>query len=273
MRRHLLFQFLLLLLLTGCGTPVERQVRQTLRCAEEVLAEHPDSALTLLTPLDTMPLAGEEQAWYAVLRTQADYKLNHPVTDSLPLLATAYYGTPRRPHYRAGMAWYSLGCVYTEHNDDPRAIDVYLKARDLFPDTLCRYYALTEQNLGRHYLNKWMFAEAKEVLTSCRAHLVELSDSTRVPFADFYLSYANLVLGDYEAAEKGYGSVLHNKLSSQYCQTTSRENASKIDMIFCRFELLFGKGLYPEGVPQTALCTQRKHVVSSWIQSRKYLIK
>ena len=89
--------FLLLLLLAGCGTPAERQVRQTLRCAEEVLAEHPDSALTLLSPLDTMSLAGEEQAWYAVLRTQADYKLNHPVTDSLPLLATAYYGTPRRP--------------------------------------------------------------------------------------------------------------------------------------------------------------------------------
>ena len=64
-------------------------MRQTLRCAEEVLAEHPDSALTLLTPLDTMSLAGEEQAWYAVLRTQADYKLNHPVTDSLPLPATA----------------------------------------------------------------------------------------------------------------------------------------------------------------------------------------
>lgn len=95
--RHIL-SLLLLLLLAGCGTPAERQVRQTLRCAEEVLAEHPDSALTLLTPLDTMSLAGEEQAWYAVLRTQADYKLYHPLTtDSLPLLATAYYGTPRRP--------------------------------------------------------------------------------------------------------------------------------------------------------------------------------
>ena len=228
MRRHLLIQFFLLLLLTGCGTPVERQVRQTLRCAEEVLAERPDSALTLLTPLDTMSLAGEEQAWYAVLRTQADYKLYHPVTDSLPLLATAYYGIPRRPHYHAAMAWYSLGCVYTDHNDDPRAIDAYLKARDLFPDTLCRYYALTEQNLGMHYLNRLMFAEAKGILTSCRAHLIELSDSTRIPFADFYLSYANLVLGDYEAAEKGYKSVLSNKLSSEYCQTTSAFQLAKV---------------------------------------------
>ena len=225
--RHIL-SFLLILLLAGCGTPADRQVRQTLRCAEEVLAEHPDSALTLLTPLDTVSLTGEEQAWYAVLRTQAVYKLWRPVTDSLPLLATAYYGTPRRPHYRAAMAWYSLGCVYTDHNDDPRAIDAYLKARDLFPDTLCRYYALTEQNLGMHYLNRLMFAEAKGILTSCRAHLIELSDSTRIPFADFYLSYANLVLGDYEAAEKGYESVLHNKLSSQYCQTTSIFQLAKV---------------------------------------------
>ena len=207
--------FLLLLLLTGCGTPVERQVRQTLRCAEEVLAEHPDSALTLLTPLDTMSLAGEEQAWYAVLRTQAVYKLWCPVTDSLPLLATAYYGTPRRPHYRAAMAWYSLGCVYTDHNDDPRAIDAYLKARDLFPDTLCRYYALTEQNLGQHYLNRRMLDAAEQVFRHYHDLSVLRGDSTDVGFSHFYLGRAYLYRLDYAHAAPYYDSVLVNPHSTK----------------------------------------------------------
>ena len=210
--------FLLLLLLAGCGTPAERQVRQTLRCAEEVLAEHPDSALMLLTPLDTMSLAGEEQAWYAVLRTQADYKLYHPLTtDSLPLLATAYYGTPRRPHYRAAMAWYSLGCVYTEHNDDPRAIDAYLKACDLFPDTLCRYYALTEQNLGIRYLNSCDYLNAIRMLQCFRANAVALSDSDLVGYADYFLGKSYMQYAEYEDAVGYYMNVLENSgFTSKY---------------------------------------------------------
>ena len=254
--RHIL-SFLLLLLLTGCGTPAERQVRQTLRYAEEVLAEHPDSALTLLTPLDTMPLAGEEQAWYAVLRTQADYKLYHPVTDSLPLLATAYYGTPRRPHYRAAMAWYSLGCVYTEHNDDPRAIDAYLKARDLFPDTLCRYYALTEQNLGKHHLANHDYSKAVATFARYRNHPNCCSDSALIGFADFFLGKARMMKNEFSAADSLFHSVLANPHADAEVQRQTLFHLAKIyhaqgDNVSALFFLEAHRRTLPKDINQSA---------------------
>ena len=207
--RHIL-SFLLILLLAGCGTPAERQVRQTLRCVEEVLAEHPDSALTLLTPLDTVSLAGEEQAWYAVLRTQADYKLNHPVTDSLPLLATAYYGTPRRPHYRAAMAWYYQGCAYKEMGKDYDAIASLLTASSLFPDTLGRYASFCQFELGKLYLDHLMLKEAVQHFQSYQQSSACQDDSLFAAYADYYLGRTYLYQKQYDKAEANFLSIIHS---------------------------------------------------------------
>ena len=202
--------FLLILLLAGCGTPAERQVRQTLRCAEEVLAEHPDSALTLLTPLDTMSLAGEEQAWYAVLRTQAVYKLWRPVTDSLPLLATTYYGTPRRPHYRAAMAWYYQGCAYKEMGKDYDAIASLLTASSLFPDTLSRYASFCQFELGKLYLDHLMLKEATQHFHSYQQSSACQDDSLFAAYADYYLGRTYLYQKQYDKAEANFLSIIHS---------------------------------------------------------------
>ena len=95
--------------------------------------------------LDSMPsrrFRGEPRALYALLRTQADYKSFVPITsDSLIRYATDYYDGNRKSN-RAAMAWYSLGCVYSEMKDDAAAIEAYLRAQSLFPDTTVRYYWL-----------------------------------------------------------------------------------------------------------------------------------
>ncbi len=113
--------------------------------------------------LDSIPFAtldGEARALYAILRTQADYKCYVPLaTDTLIRYATDYYNRNRK-NYRAAMAWYSLGCVYTELKHDAAAVDAYLQAQSLFPDTTVRYHRLCYQNLGRHYLKKKMADEA-----------------------------------------------------------------------------------------------------------------
>ena len=118
--------------------------------------------------LDSIPLAtldGEARALYAILRTQADYKCYVPLTtDTLIRHATTYYSRNRKS-YRAAMAWYSLGCVYTELKHDAAAVDAYLQAQSLFPDTTVRYYRLCYDKLGRHYLNRNMPDEALTVYT------------------------------------------------------------------------------------------------------------
>ena len=64
---------------------------------------------------------------------------------------TDYYGN-RKKGYHAAMAWYSRGCVLSLTDDDLGAINSYLTAKDLFPDTLSRYYMICEHNLGKQYL-------------------------------------------------------------------------------------------------------------------------
>ena len=158
-----IYTLLLATLCMGCGGHVH------MRQLEQLEAQIDSAPHQVALALDSIPLAtlrGEARALYAILRTQADYKCYVPLTtDSLIRYATNYYNRNRR-NYRAAMAWYSLGCVYTELNDDAAAVEAYLQAQSLFPDTTVRYYRLCYQNLGRHYLNKDMADEALEAYTA-----------------------------------------------------------------------------------------------------------
>ena len=132
-----------------------------LQTAEELLETNPRKALALLDSIASSRPPKGEAALYAILRTQADYKCFVPLTsDSLIRVATDYYGRPRRPHHHAALAWYSLGCVRAEQGDDIGAVEAFLTAQPLFPDTTSRFYALCCQNLGHHYANRGMFDDA-----------------------------------------------------------------------------------------------------------------
>lgn len=172
--RAYLFCLLLLntVVLCSCGDG-----NNSLYEAERLLEVNPEAADSILESM-TFPTSQRDRAWYAVLKTQADLRQNFPWTsDSLILTATNYYGSHRRS-YRSAMAWYSQGCVYSKMNNDMAAIYAYLKAKDLFPDTLVRYYALTELNLGKHYHNKKMQDEAIYQLNCCIANADRLNDRT-----------------------------------------------------------------------------------------------
>ena len=154
---NVLYCLLLMTLCLGCSG--RRYIPQL-----ESLEAQVDSVPHLVAQaLDSMPsrrFRGEARALYALLRTQADYKSFVPITsDSLIRYATDYYDGNRKS-YRAAMAHYSLGCVHSELKDDAAAIEAYLRAQSLFPDTTVRYYGLCYQNLGKHYLRKDMTDEA-----------------------------------------------------------------------------------------------------------------
>ena len=149
-------------LLASCA---DRAPLHRLETIEEVIDTDPETAYYMLDSIDHSTLHGEARALYAILRTQADYKCYEPLTsDSLIRYATDYYDGNRKS-YRAAMAWYSLGCVYSELQDDAAAVEAYLKAQSLFPDTTVRYHRLCYQNLGQHYLRKDMTDEALAAYT------------------------------------------------------------------------------------------------------------
>ena len=155
--RTVIYTLLLATLCMGCGG--QGHMRQ-LESLEAQLDTAPDVVRLALDSIPFASLGDEARALYAILRTQADYKCYVPLaTDTLIRYATDYYNRNRK-NYRAAMAWYSLGCVYTELKHDAAAVDAYLQAQSLFPDTTVRYHRLCYQNLGRHYLKKKMTDEA-----------------------------------------------------------------------------------------------------------------
>lgn len=161
--RTILHTLLLAILCMGCGG--HGHMRQLERL-EAQLDTAPDAVRLALDSIPFASLGDEERALYAILRTQADYKCYVPLTtDTLIRHATDYYNRNRKS-YRAAMAWYSLGCVYTELSDDANAIYAYLLAKSFFPDTTVKYHAYCNQNLGTHYMNRDMFDKA---LTSLEA--------------------------------------------------------------------------------------------------------
>ena len=177
--------------------------------AEALMESDPHAARAVLDSIDPppappvregrlSPLRGSGKgvlALYALLRTQADYKCRVRLTsDSLPLIATNYYGT-RRKTQRAALAQYYLGCTYSDMGRDLDAIDALLRATTLFPDTTNKYFANSLFELGILYSNHNMCDDAISVFSRYRPLSVCESDSTNIGYADYYLGRANFLLG------------------------------------------------------------------------------
>lgn len=152
---------------------------------EKLLVTDPQTADSVLMSLP-MPKSQRDNALYAILKTQIDYELGRPFSsDSLIITATDYYGS-RRKSYHAALAWYSQGCVYSRMKNNHAAIYAYLKAKDLFPDTLVRYYALTEKNLGSRYYEKKMYDCAYDEFCKCRINADRIQDSSLSHYASVF---------------------------------------------------------------------------------------
>ena len=231
MRRYARLLFLVVLsALFSCNG--QQAVNPLLTRAESLLTDNPRAALALLDSLQDVNRTSSNRkslALYALLRTQAEYKCHIvPETDSLICIATDYYGD-RKKGFHAALAWYTLGCVYSEWNDDAAAVEAYLKAKPLFPDTLSRYYVLCNQNLGIHYLNRRMYRQALEALNTCRRGAVQTGDSATVAFADYHSALAHLYPSDYAEAKQLFNRVLANPKATALARNTTYLQLAKIE--------------------------------------------
>ena len=164
----------------------------------------------MLDSLDATSLHGEARARYALLSTQADYQCYVPLTsDSLIRIATTYYGDKRR-HHHAALSYYYLGCTYTELGDDTRAIEAYMKACTLFPDTTVRHYALCHQNMARHYRNRNMMAESLDAFRAFRSSMLLRGKSADVANADYQIALTYLYMEQWGEAEPRFRALVDN---------------------------------------------------------------
>ncbi len=223
---------LLLSLILGVSSCVSRERRQ-LDAVELMLESNPAKADTMLSEMP-IPSGKQERAWYAVLKTQAEYKNYKPIiSDSLILMATDFYGVPyksvsKRRKYRAAMAWYSQGCVYYQANDNRLAINAFLKAKDLFPDKLDRYCLYTEQNLGKCYLNRMMIDEALEQFDLCYDDLLSQKLTKGFCFVVYNIGLANLYSKHYRKADSIFVRILQDSSFSYDQKVGALLNEAKI---------------------------------------------
>ncbi|MCQ2064292.1 MAG: hypothetical protein MJY66_00355 [Bacteroidaceae bacterium] len=192
--------------LVGCG-------RQELLQVERIMESDVLKADSMISTMEE-PAGRRNLALYSILRTQIDYKLYRKAeSDSLIRTATDYYGKGRKS-YHAAMAWYSLGCVAGENGDDVTAVDAYLNALSLFPDTLVRYFALSEQNLGIIYLNHHMDEEVVDILRSCRFNSIRLKDSTAIALCDYVIATNLFYHKEFEKARAIFNELKENRFMS-----------------------------------------------------------
>ena len=202
---------------------------RTLSEVEVLLERDPGTAYSALASMP-VPSSSRDRALYAVLKTQADYK-NYITasSDSLILSATLYYGDKKKDYHTA-MAWYSLGCVYSDMNNDLAAINAFIKAKDLFPDTLVRYYALTEQNLGKHYMNQMMLSDSEYNLQCCLLNSMRLHEDALTSNARYNLALNALYAADYQKADTLFSELLNNPLTSSLRSRQCLMNLAKIQL-------------------------------------------
>ena len=201
---------LLLLLLIGVSSCTPRGEVEKLRQVEEIIENDPVTAGSLLNYVKVTSLKGEGRARYALLRTQADYKNFVPLTsDSLIRIATRRYGT-RRPSADAALAQYYLGCTYKDMGRDLDAIDALLRATNLFPDTTNKYYAYSQLELGKLYLNHWSTNKAQQSLNAYKNYGIVKNDSSIVGCADYFSGRAFLYQGKEKEANDKFHQVVSN---------------------------------------------------------------
>jgi tetratricopeptide (TPR) repeat protein len=233
-KRSFLVKMALLVMVTvGLSSCRRTDVHDALVRAEALMESDPHAARAVLDSLNLQSsifnFQSRDAALYALLRTQADYKCRVRLTsDSLPLIATSYYGT-RRKTQRAALAQYYLGCTYSDMSRDLDAIDAFLRATTLFPDTTNKYYAYSQRDLGKMSLQHERDIEALEAFRHYRFSDICRSDSVNVGWADWYMGKAYLYLEQSEQAEAYLLRVIVNPYLSKELHANARFQLAKLN--------------------------------------------
>ncbi len=121
----------LLAILLSAAMSCSRSVDKRLVLADTLMWTNPDSSLVILSAINRDSLQGDEnQAYYALLLTQAQFRCNIPLTsDTLINKAVEYYSdNHNREHYTRSLLY--KGGAYEDMGNPVEAIKCYKQAAD-----------------------------------------------------------------------------------------------------------------------------------------------
>lgn len=223
---------ILLALCASCSNAIHtRGVRAALARAEALMETDPDSARAVLDSLQTVSFTSSYRkylAHYALLRTQAEDKCQHRLTtDTLIRVAADYYGTKRKTLH-AALAQHYLGCAYKDMGRDMEALDAFLRAAALFPDTTCKYYAYGQYSIGQLYLNHGREADALSAFRHYRWSEACTSDSVNIGYGDMFMGMSYLYMEQAAEAKPFFLSVMANPHMSEAYRDNARFQLAKL---------------------------------------------
>ncbi len=162
--KKLLYLSLFTILLSaavGCSRSLDKR----LVLADTLMWVNPDSSLAILNAINRDSLQGDEnQAYYALLLTQAQFRCNIPLTsDTLISKAVDYYSDiHNREHYTRSLLY--KGSAYEDMNNPVEAIKWYKKAENNADSTDYRNLAQINFRMGLLYYKNYA---SNRILRKC----------------------------------------------------------------------------------------------------------
>lgn len=153
---HRLIYISLSLLLISIAMSCNRSVDKRLVLADTLMWKNPDSSLAILNAINRDSLQGDEnQAYYALLLTQAQFRVDYAIpSDSLINLAVEHFSdNHNREHYTRALLY--KGAYYEVHNQPEEAIKWYKQAEDNADTADYRNLAQINMRVGMLYYDNY----------------------------------------------------------------------------------------------------------------------
>ena len=207
--RKLLYILILVLILSfvmSCGRSVDKR----LVLADTLMWTRPDSSLAILNAINSDSLQGDEnQAYYALLLTQAEFRCNIPLTsDTLISKAVEYYSdNHNREHYTRALIY--KGAYYEFNTQQPvEAMKCYKQAEENADTTDYRNLAQINFRMGMLYFKNYASNNLDLNKFKMAAHYYEILRDKKMTMAALEYCGNVLRITDINEARKCYDKAL-----------------------------------------------------------------
>ncbi len=210
----------LLAVLLSAAISCNRSVDKRLVLADTLMWTNPDSSLAILSAINRDSLQGDEnQAYYALLFTQAQFRCNIPLTsDTLISKAVDYYSdNHNREHYTRSLLY--KGGAYENMNNPVEAIKWYKQAENNADTTDYRNLAHINMRLGILYFKNYASNNLDLNKFQMAAHYYEILRDKKMTMVALEYCGNVLRITDVNAAKKCYDKALAT--ASELNDTTS----------------------------------------------------